>query len=248
MPSLNEIIVADPVSDEVFEAYLNVFDYDPVPPEPVDVEDEISTPYWTRQRISFSAGGDGERMALYLYLPKNNSSKFQTIIYWPTITALLVDSVDQTRVQLDFALKNGRAVALPVLDGTFERRRPNFPDWSTIEGRDLAIRQMKEMRRSIDYLVTRDDIDSEALAFYGFSWGGRIGPMALVVEPRLKVGVLNVAGLQHLTVPEISVCELFAASRRTCFTVQRNGTTRILDLRLLPNRSSIFLERPIRSL
>jgi len=205
VPEPEEIEIDDPVSNDVFAAYLNVFDYDPVSDFKASVEGTLSTPYWNRHRISFSAGTDDERIALYLYLPKNNSSNFQTIVYWPTITALLVDSVDQTRVQLDFALKSGRAVALPVFEGTFERRLPKFPDWSTIAGRNLAIRQIKEMRRSIDYLETRSDIDSEALAFYGFSWGGRIGPIALVVEPRLKVGVLNVAGLQHLQVPEISV-------------------------------------------
>ena len=58
---------------------------------------------------------------------------------------------------------------------------------------------------AIDYLEDRQDIDSEALAFYGFSWGGRLGPIALAVEPRLKVGVLNQAGLQHLKTPETSV-------------------------------------------
>ncbi len=118
---------------------------------------------------------------------------------------MVLDSIDQIRVHLDFILKNGRAVALPVMDGIFERRLPSYPDWGTIAGRDLVIQQMKDMRRAIDYLQTRSDIDSEALAFYGWSWGGRLGAIALAVEPRLKVGILNQAGLQHLKIPETSV-------------------------------------------
>ena len=50
------------------------------------------------------------------------------------------------------------------------------------------------MRRTIDYLETRPDLDTGKLSFYGFSWGGSVGPFLLAVEPRLKIGVLNQAG------------------------------------------------------
>jgi pimeloyl-ACP methyl ester carboxylesterase len=109
-------------------------------------------------------------------------------------------------VHLDFALRNGRAILFPVVDGILERRRPSFPNWSSIAGRDLVIEAIKDMRRSIDYLESRADINDAAIAFYGYSWGGRIGPIALAVEPkRLKVGILNQAGLKHLSIPETSV-------------------------------------------
>jgi len=200
IPVPDQIVIADPVADDVFAAYLNLFDYDPGPLKPIMDEPQVSR-YWTRQRISISAGSAGERIALYLYLPNTRSSRYQTIIYWPTHLPLLLDSVDQIRVNLDFLLKNGRAVMLPVMAGTFERRLPSRPVRGTIAERDLVIQQMKDMRRSIDYLVSRSDIDSEALAFYGWSLGGRLGAIALAVEPRLKVGILNQAGLQHLKMP-----------------------------------------------
>lgn len=200
----DQIVIVDPVSDDVFAAFLNLFDYDPGPLDPRSEGTQVSR-HWTRERISISAGSAGERIALYLYLPNSRSSRYQTVIYWPTHIPLLIDSVDQIRVHLDFLLKNGRAVMLPVIAGTFERRLPNYPDWGTIAGRDLVIQQIKDMRRSIDYLQTRSDIDSEALAFYGWSLGGRLGAIALAVEPRFKVGILNQAGLQHLKMPETSV-------------------------------------------
>jgi len=93
----------------------------------------------------------------------------------------------------------------PPSTGTLERRGSGFPDWGTVAGRDLVIRQMRDMRRSIDYLETRADIDADAIAYYGLSWGGRLGAIAMAVEPRLKVGILNQAGLQHLKMPETSV-------------------------------------------
>jgi dienelactone hydrolase len=220
IPVPDQIVVGDPVSDDVFAAYLNLFDYDPVPLEPIKDEPQVSR-YWTRQRISISAGSAGERIALYLYLPNTGSPPYQTVIYWPTHLPLLLDSVDQIRVQFDFLLKNGRAVMLPVMAGTFERRLPNYPDWGTIAGRDLVIQQMKDMRRSIDYLVSRSDIDDEALAFYGWSLGGRLGAIALAIEPRLKVGILNQAGLQHLKIRETSVLNYL--SRINVPVLQFNG-------------------------
>ncbi len=62
-----------------------------------------------------------------------------------------------------------------------------------------------KLRRTIDYLELRDDINSNAIAYYGFSWGGRVGAIALAVEDRLKVGILDQTGLQHLQIPEINV-------------------------------------------
>ncbi len=108
---------------------------------------------------------------------------------------MFVDSIDAMRVHLDFALKNGRAVALPVLKGTYQRRLPSVPTWTSIAGRDLAIQQVRDLRRAIDYLETRRDIDSGALAYYGLSWGGEMAAIVLAVEPRLKLGILNQAGI-----------------------------------------------------
>ena len=54
----------------------------------------------------------------------------------------------------------------------------------------------KDLRRSIDYLETRDDIDTDRLAYYGVSWGGRIAPIMLVLENRFNTAILYVAGLR----------------------------------------------------
>jgi predicted esterase len=192
------------VSDAVFAAFLNNFKYDAGPFDTI-IEETDSSINWDREHVSIISSDGRTRMSIYLYIPKKETARFKTIVYWPTDTALVLDSVDQLRMPLDFALKNGYVVALPVVDGTFERKQESYPNWASISGRNLVIRQIKDMRRSIDYLENRADINANALAYYGFSWGGRMGPIALVVEPRFKTGILNMAGLQHLTFPETSV-------------------------------------------
>jgi predicted esterase len=209
-----------PAADDVYTALASNYQYDRGPLD-AKVEETEESRYWTRQRITFNAAYGEQRSALYLYLPHAAEPPLQTVVYWPTTGALVLNSVDQGNMPLDFVLKNGRAVAFPVYDGTFERRQTGFPNWASIAGRDLVIRQVKDMRRSVDYLETRADIDSEALAYYGFSWGGRLGAIALAVEPRFRAGVLNQAGLQHVAIPETSVVNFLP--RVTVPVLQFNG-------------------------
>ena len=53
--------------------------------------------------------------------------------------------------------------------------------------RDYVVQLVKDVGRAIDYLETRSDIQSEKVAYYGFSWGARMGAIVPAVENRLKV-------------------------------------------------------------
>jgi dienelactone hydrolase len=64
------------------------------------------------------------------------------------------------------------------------------------------VQQVKDFRRSLDYLETRPDIDSKKLAYLGFSLGGTLGAIIPAVEERLKVSVLIAAGFQGAARPE----------------------------------------------
>ena len=48
----------------------------------------------------------------------------------------------------------------------------------------------------MDYLETRDEVDTERLAYFGISWGGRMGVLMTAVEPRFDAAVFYVAGLK----------------------------------------------------
>ena len=186
--------IPDPVSDEVFTALMSDFEYDKGELN-AQIEEESESRYWTRQRISFDGEAGEDRTIVYLYLPHGNRSRHQTILFWPGASTQVTESVDDMKFSLDFLLRNGRAVALPVMKGMFERRLIPRPDWTTHSGRNIAIDEVREFRRVIDYLETRQDIQADNLGYYGHSWGGRMGAIVLTVEPRLKAGVLNQAGI-----------------------------------------------------
>ena len=81
------------------------------------------------------------------------------------------------------------------------RRRPAF---NTADYRDNTIDGVKDLRRTLDYLETRADIDSKALAFFGYSWGGVNGPVALAHESRLRAAVIDIGLLPPMSAtPEV---------------------------------------------
>jgi dienelactone hydrolase len=76
--------------------------------------------------------------------------------------------------------------------------------------RDWAIRMAKDMRRSIDYLKTRDDIDSRKIGYYGYSFGSLIGPIMLAVEDRIDTGIFVHGGLLSIELPRSFDMALYA--------------------------------------
>jgi dienelactone hydrolase len=56
--------------------------------------------------------------------------------------------------------------------------------------RDGIAREVKEMRRGIDLLVSRPEVDPSRLGYEGFSWGGSLGAIFSAVERRVHSFVL----------------------------------------------------------
>jgi dienelactone hydrolase len=64
---------------------------------------------------------------------------------------------------------------------------------------------VKDYRRSIDYLQTRNDIDPGSIAFYGMSWGPFIGTILGAVDKRVKTNVFVSGGLRATGRPEANM-------------------------------------------
>jgi hypothetical protein len=67
---------------------------------------------------------------------------------------------------MDFLLKSGRALMVPIYKGTYERRE-SVPPWEQPPAlyRDQMIMWSKDLGRTLDYLEMRQDIDSMKLAY-----------------------------------------------------------------------------------
>jgi eukaryotic-like serine/threonine-protein kinase len=188
-----------PVGDDVFRAYSRLYDYDPRPLDTrLDERDEIPAE-WNIERVSVTAGYGSERLPLIILLPKNGRPPFQAAVYFPGSDAVRATSSRTAYTnRLQFLVRSGRAVAFPIYQQTYERRRqPTGPGFL----REISIHRGLDVRRTIDYLASRPDIDASRLAFFGVSLGAQLGPVYLAVEPRLKTGVLLSGGFETWTIP-----------------------------------------------
>jgi len=70
--------------------------------------------------------------------------------------------------------------------------RPPIEDVVIFEPSDKEgiVQEVKEMRRGIDLLVSRPEVDPNRLAYVGFSWGASLGGVLAAVERRVHSFVL----------------------------------------------------------
>lgn len=187
-----------PVADDVFDSYINTwYKYDRTELnsriESVD-HDRNSC---KRERVTFDAAYPNERVVAYVHLPNGVKPPYQAVIWYPGAEAR--DSAWDERAhkpEMTAILDSGRAVIVPFYKGTYERRlgKPSYPP-DSIRSRTLYVQELQDLRRTIDYLETREDIDTGRLAFVGLSWGGQVGPLMIAVESRFKAGILLLGGI-----------------------------------------------------
>lgn len=196
-----------PVDDKTFEIFKRQYAYDNVP-----LNDSTrlvaDREFFTVEKVTFDAGYNNERMQAYLYLPKNAKPPFQPILFFPGSGDIFSKKfkIDAAMFRIDFLLKSGRAIIIPIYKGTHERHDELKSDLQeeTVFYKDHVIMWRKDVGRTIDYLETREDIQADKIGYLGWSWGGFMGGIIPAVEKRIKVVVLNVGGMEmHKALPEV---------------------------------------------
>jgi eukaryotic-like serine/threonine-protein kinase len=198
-----------PVGDDIFRIYRGLYSYDKIELESEIAFSDDSHKYWTKQKIFFNAGRRGDRMFAYLFIPKDYPPPYQTLIIFPGASALDIRSSGEGETLLSWAtvdliIRSGRAVLYPIFQSTFERGDGYSiydPMTTNNDHREHSLIWRKEIGRSIDYLETRPDIDSEKLCYYGSSLGSMLGIGFLALEERFRTGILRLGGLSTWELP-----------------------------------------------
>lgn len=202
----------EPVSDEVFQFYLNQFAYDRgnLDIQPISADD--SAPDWTLERLSVATPYGDERMIINLFLPRDAKPPYQTLVYFPGSATLFTPSSEdianyyEIPLCLAFVIRSGRAVAFPTYQGTLGRNDPRYPPIHhgapNHAYTEFLVQLVKDFRRTVDYLETRDDIDPGKLGYYGMSWGGLVSGIILAVEDRVRTGIVVAGGAIDAALPE----------------------------------------------
>ncbi len=184
-----------PVDDEVFALLRQSFEYDERELD-VQVESSEVEGAWRHEVVSILSAYEEERLPIHFFLPLDAAPPYQGVVYYPPSSALFLRSSSNPSFPMGyFVPKSGRALVYPIFKGTYERR----VEWrgGPNDSRDLVIQQAKDLRRTVDYLETRADIDSDKLAFFGVSWGAGLGPLMTAIETRFTASILLAGGLRR---------------------------------------------------
>jgi serine/threonine protein kinase len=191
-PMVRDFADYKPVSDEVFHAYRLLYDY---PKSPLNTKDEgvvEDTADWREEKVTFDAAYGGERMSAYLFLPKNVRPPYQTVLFFPSARVVQLDDSRKLGDEkfFEYVIQSGRAVMYPIYNDTYERRVKLYLPEGVMSS-ELNADHYKDAARSLDYLATRPDIDSNKLAYLGVSMGSAKGVIiATLLQDRLKTAVL----------------------------------------------------------
>jgi dienelactone hydrolase len=191
------------VGDEAFQIIRSVYAYAPRELKATADEVDNSSPYWRKERVSFAAAYGDERVTAFVFLPRNAKPPYQALVYHPSAGARSSTFASMEGLnRMEFIIRSGRAVIYPIFLGTFDRQLP--PAQSAAESRERLVRRFQDLRQSVEYLVSRDDIDTSNVGYLGASWGAASAPVMVALEERVRTAVLFEGGLyQGRNAPEI---------------------------------------------
>jgi formylglycine-generating enzyme required for sulfatase activity len=179
------------VDEATFRTLLTHYRYDPWSLEPAIVE-TVETEDWMREKVRL-AGVNGDDILLYLYLPRSAAPPFQTLVYMPGGNAFYEPVSDAAEWLLGPNIRSGRALMIVVMKGMVEREwEPGYvpPETHTVRFRDLVVLNGTELRRGIDYLEMREDIDTDKLTYVGFSFGAASRLTYAAIDDRYQSAIL----------------------------------------------------------
>jgi len=173
---------------------LAFYDYDAGLPLDIEQSELKHTDTFTQYHLWYTSAHD-QRVSALLTIPAGGGkhpvllvqhgyggSKEVDYVQWPT--ALLV--------------KEGYAVLSIDAQYHGERKKPNRPqelfDVRSAEARDAFVQTVIDLRRALDLLGERDDIDANHIGYLGMSMGAMLGAVFCGVDERVGGACLIVGG------------------------------------------------------
>jgi cephalosporin-C deacetylase-like acetyl esterase len=133
------------------------------------------------QDITYS-GRDGETVPAYLVIPKSEG-KFAAVIWrhW-----LMPGARNSNREEfLDEAVALAPAGVISLLIDAPQAR----PNYKPTPNPALVAQQVVDVRRSLDLLLSRPDVDTDRVAYVGHSWDAGIGAILDALDKRFSAFV-----------------------------------------------------------
>jgi TolB-like protein/dienelactone hydrolase len=194
------------VSDEVYEIFKDQFGYVRQDLEPRLLSSR-EWPHWREEKIHINSPYTADGMELLLLLPGGGEHALQALILMPGSDAFTpgatIEGYDWEDYEPSVAtvLHSGRAIVLPTWENAFSRGRRwtgdpvEEPEAYAEFTRNRILHWRQDLGTTLDYLETREDIDTDRIGFLGISLGAILPIAPLAVEPRIRTAVLVAGGL-----------------------------------------------------
>jgi cephalosporin-C deacetylase-like acetyl esterase len=138
-----------------------------------------------------------QRVPALLSIPANEEPPFRVLLM---LHGVLGHKSSHNQIKRSVFLTNC-GYAVMRIDGQYRgEREVSIGQGSGVQtayhyrNRDAMIQSVVDLMRAVDYLASRDDIDTERIGFIGTSMGGAIGAMFCAHEQRVKAAVLTITG------------------------------------------------------
>lgn len=139
-----------------------------------------------------------KRVTGLLSLPENATAPLPVIILMHGLGDH--KAVDYVEFGNQFFLKNGYAVLRLDISDHGDRKEDvyefDFTGKYRYWTRNVISQTVFDLRRAVDFIETRKELDPEKIGYYGISLGGITGTVFCGVEKRVKVPVIVLAGGQ----------------------------------------------------
>lgn len=197
-------VVEKPVDEAEYQRIIEYYSYDPGMPSDPEFYGEWP---WRGPHVLYKlsyASVRGQRVPAYLAIPKDTGIiKFPVVVLMHGWNLFWGKNEDWVLEWIPLLTARGYAVLAPDHFMYGERKGEDGFDHGSDRGpyyyRDWMCQSIVDLRRGIDYLESRPDIDTERIAIFGGSLGGWIGSLLAAVEPRIKTAVLSVPATEFAT-------------------------------------------------
>jgi dienelactone hydrolase len=194
------------LSDDAFKAILQFYQYDKdIPLDPIVIKQSENEEY-TLEKITFK-GADELLVPGYFAVPKKGTPPYPCILqlhgmtlskeqWWeedswhmgPPLSPKLLENGFAV-LAIDYPLHGERS----ILYGYENTARMVFRKRMIYRFRNMVISGVIDCRRALDYLESREEIDSTRLGVIGSSLGGTMSLLLTGVDSRIKVATALVA-------------------------------------------------------
>jgi cephalosporin-C deacetylase-like acetyl esterase len=176
---------------EQIAQYLESYDYDHAAPLNAELSPQSDSGTYTVHSLVFDSV-NGERVPALLFLPANGAPAHPCVVFMHGYGG------DKSMANMFAPSLTGGGMAVLAIDAQYhgERKQPGKNVLTTDADNNRAAfhQSIMDLRRAVDYLETRDDIDATRIGFLGVSMGSFMGAVFAGADARVKTALFIVGG------------------------------------------------------